>query len=518
MKNTVLILFYFHCFGCLGQAGARDTSFGLNGIGNISMINGDGTSIALQSDGKIIISGDDFSSYSDIVRYKSNGTIDSSFGTNGNVVFHIGTGSVQEPKVIVQPDNKIVVSSICEDNTGKYCFGIARLNTDGSFDNSFNGTGKLIVSFNTMGYDDYPFAIALQLDGKIVVVGRGHNNSASQYFAGVRINSNGTLDNSFGGGGKVLTAIGNPYPTATCVVVQPDGKIVVGGYTESASTWPISFAILRYNTDGTLDNSFGIGGKDTAYFGVGGSSGSNLDQDEAFAIALQSDGKIILTGSSYLASNNYSTFATLRYNNNGTLDNSFGISGKVNTQAPIGFINPGATGVIIQQDGKVVIGGTCSIPSVKRNFALVRYFITGLIDSSFGINGIVNDSITNTDAALRAICIQQDGKIIAGGGVSSRGLTIARYLSGLNVGVPPTPQQNNELLIYPNPADNNLYVHYLNAGEKPTTINIFDLTGKLILTKPCTNFTGDMDIDVTELPQGMYFVKVGSSAKKFVKE
>ena len=518
MKILLFILFTLLSSLVFSQAGNRDSTYGIYGVGQNSFPMYGIRAIAIQSDGKAIAVGESWSSAFGIVRFKTNGSLDSSFGSNGMVDIAVGAGGGWATGVKIQPDGKIVVGGQVHDNNGKWCFGIIRLNADGSLDNSFNGTGAAIVSAGNLY--DYCMAIALQPDGKIVAVAQSRSSGPPIIqFGVVRINSNGTIDNTFGTGGALMTSIGNSIAAPSCVAVQPDGKILVGGSSGLGAGPPNSFALIRYNNNGTLDTTFGTGGKDTTFFGGGGSTGSSSDDDEGYSLALQLDGKIIFAGTSNLGSDTVVPLTMLRYNIDGSLDNSFGINGKVRQIMPFGYSGYART-LLLQPDNKIVLSGVCYSPSplIGAYFVLSRYISTGSLDSTFGINGIVVDSLDHShDNEIWSSALSPEGKIIVGGN-SGVGFTIARYLSGLNVGVPPIPQQNNELLIYPNPADNNLHVHYLNAGEKPTAINIFDITGKLVLTKPCTNFTGDMDIDVIELPQGMYFVKVGSAAKKFVKE
>jgi uncharacterized delta-60 repeat protein len=234
----------------------------------------------------------------------------------------------------------------------------------------------------------------------------------------------GALDTSFGSGGEVLTSIpgaANAYGDA--VVAQPDGKIVVGGYISDSggSDASLQFALVRYNSDGTLDMSFGNKGVAETKIGKSGS--------EINGLTLQSDGKIVAVGyAAYATTPNFDeTFAVARYNPNGTLDTTFG-AGKTGivltnivtaTDISSGFEQ--AYKVAIQGDGKIVVFGDAVKENSQSYFALVRYTTTGGLDASFGNGGIVT-TLTPVGAARNALAIQSDGKILVGGGP-----VVARY-------------------------------------------------------------------------------------------
>ncbi len=196
--------------------------------------------------------------------------------------------------------------------------------------------------------------MAIQSDGKIVVA-EPYNNGSDLDFAVARYNSDGSLDTSFDGDGKVTTDI-DSGDAALAMVIQSDGKILLAGYGGGYKY----FALARYNSDGSLDNTFGTGGKVTT--DIGGS------YDLVYDIAIQSDGKIIVTGDSY--NGNYD-FALARYTSNGSLDLSFDGDGKVTT--PIGGGNDYAYDIAIQSDGKIVVAGYSDNGS-NDDFALVCYW------------------------------------------------------------------------------------------------------------------------------------------------
>jgi len=296
---------------------------------------------------------------------------------------------------------------------------------DGDLDPTFGRNGQVKTDFN--GRNDLAYGMALQPDGKVIVAGITFvgNSAEGGDFAVARYNSNGTLDRGFGVGGKVITDFGLTE-TASSVVVQTDGKIIVGG-----GTYPIfpssggQFALARYNPDGSLDTSFGTGGLVTTTFGTSGCYAS--------ALALQADGKIIAGGTNYLDFSSNSDFGLVRYNPDGTLDSSFGNGGLVSTEFD-GMLDA-ASAVLIQSDGRIVAIGSASSSATFYDFALVRYLSNGSIDTTFGVAGRVRTDFggSNLDIAY-AGALQPDGKIIAAGTTSNANgskitFGVARYNS-----------------------------------------------------------------------------------------
>jgi uncharacterized delta-60 repeat protein len=237
--------------------------------------------------------------------------------------------------------------------------------------------------------------------------------------------SGGSLDPTFGSGGLVTT----PGGPGGGEVIQSDGKLVMAGHgTDSSGTR--AFRVARYNTDGSLDSSFGSGGivtiTPTRY---GGGAGG---------VAIQSDGKIVAVGQAIVSQTrftSYPAFAVVRYNANGTLDTTFG-GGKKPTGIVVTQLtttgNEGASSVVIQPDGKIVVAGTATRSGTGDDIAVVRYNPDGTLDSTFGSGGVVFTSSSGTGAdAGNAVTLQSDGKIVVagGGGGIGLGMEVARYLS-----------------------------------------------------------------------------------------
>ncbi len=333
-----------------------------------------GYSVTVQADGKIVVAGGSTSggSYNfAVVRYNTDGSLDTGFNSTGKLVTDFGSGASDEGRsVTVQADGKIVVAGYSV--SGAYDFAEVRDNTEGSMDNALPGTGKLVTDIGS-GTTDLGYSVTVQADGKIVVAGTS-NSGGSGNFAVVRYKTDGSLDTSLGGTGKLVTDIGSgTTDVGQSVTVQADGKIVVAGYSGSGGS--NDFAVVRYNTDGSLDTSFNSTGKLVTDFGSGTS-------DMGQSVTVQADGKIVVAG--FSNSGGSTNFAVVRYNTDGSLDTSFNSTGKLVTDIGSGASDEGRS-VTVQADGKIVVAGTSN-----GNFAVVRYNANGSLDTSFNPGPAVN--------------------------------------------------------------------------------------------------------------------------------
>jgi uncharacterized delta-60 repeat protein len=244
--------------------GSFDTSFGTGGKVNNS---GSTTTFgaAVQAGGKIVIAGGDGTNLG-LARYDSGGNLDSSFGVGGKVTTSFGSsGSVGGYSLVSQPDGKLVVAGYAL-GAASADFALVRYNSDGSLDTTFGAGGKVTTDFASRS--DAAFSVTIQADGKLVAAGyTGGSGMNSSDFSLARYNVDGTLDASFGNAGKVATDISSTEQ-AESVKIQPDGKIVVAGYSYvGPAPTKSDLVLLRYNSNGSLDSSFGSGGKVVADLG-----------------------------------------------------------------------------------------------------------------------------------------------------------------------------------------------------------------------------------------------------------
>ncbi|HEX4697540.1 MAG TPA: delta-60 repeat domain-containing protein [Candidatus Udaeobacter sp.] len=380
----------------------------------------DGKSVAVQSDGKIVVAGHATVGRAyqiALVRYNVDGSLDKNFNGTGKVITAVGDGDCKGEGLALQSDGKIVVAGYSFKPGGKDRaeFTVLRYNPDGTLDSGFGESGKAITD---IGRDsDDATSVALQSDGKIVAAGRTFAPTNND-FAVARYNRDGKLDLSFNATGKATADFGK-RDYAHSVAVQSDGKIVVAGDAEHGDGR--IFAVARFNADGTPDISFNKTGKLTTDFGSGNA--------EARGVAVQSDGKIVVAG--YASPNNIENVALFRCTADGNLDTSLGGTGKVIT--PVALSGSNATSVALQSDGKIVVAGFAVDGSGRcYDFALVRHNADGSLDTSFNDGGKITTPIGNGDARCDAIALQTDGRIVAAGSASygdNSDFAVVRYNS-----------------------------------------------------------------------------------------
>jgi uncharacterized delta-60 repeat protein/uncharacterized repeat protein (TIGR01451 family) len=368
------------------NAGDLDASFGSGGIVITDFgFGARASTLLIQADGKLVVVGRggpyDSGGFL-LARYNQDGSLDASFGSGGYAIIDFGFGE-DVAGAAIDASGRIVIAGMSDGDK----IVLARYKADGNLDSTFGAGGTVVTPVSGHFYVK---DMALQADGKIVVVGdREIPALQTGYdFVALRYTATGSLDSSFDGDGFLVTDFNQPKDFGEAVVIQNDGKIVVAGFTNpeyggSFSFLNSDFCMARYKADGSLDPTFGNGGRVTSNFPVGTAC------QEA---VLQSDGKIILLG---FATNNGEDFALARYNANGSVDSAFGNSGLVLTDfggAP--FQHDRAFAAALQPDGKIVVSG-----SANGNFdsALVRYNSNGTLDTSFGTEGKVVTDIDESD-------------------------------------------------------------------------------------------------------------------------
>lgn len=372
--------------------------------------------VVVQHDGKIVAAGSSRVGSHEtmtLARYDAKGQLDPTFGDGGKVIPNL-TGTDNDYSaalaLVQQPDGKLVAAGWAYSTTVHHdVFVVARYNADGTLDAGFGDGGKTLTAFKdelNSSATDHAQAVALAPDGKIVLA--GVTGMYPPDFGVVRYNADGSLDITFGDGGKATTDFGND-DEAQAVAVQPDGKILAAGFggTQNGNQYQ-DYALARYNTDGSLDSTFGQGGKVMTDFGSG--------QDWAAAIVLRPDGKIVLAGpvvagAMFCGSDACEAFGfgLAQYNPDGSLDTHFGNKGlaahTVNT-------SEGNYALLRLPDGKLATAGHAN----NSVFSLVLYNADGSVDTSFGKKGQVTTDFTSTSTdRIYALALQPDGKIVAAG-------------------------------------------------------------------------------------------------------
>ena len=485
----------------LAQPGTLDPTFGTGGkvISSFGASSG-AYSLAIQSDGKLVACGNYYSSSGTVndfavARYNTNGTLDNTFGSLGKTTTDFAGTDDFGNSVAIQSDGKIVVAGSSGTSTMAN-FAIARYLSNGALDNTFGTSGKVITNFTS--YDDFATVLAIQPDGKIVVVGYTATGGSNWDFALARYNTNGTLDNTFGTSGKVVTHYGSDF--ACALSLQPDGKILVAGYTQVGVNY--DFALFRYNSNGTLDNTFGTSGK--VYTPIGTSD------DESFGVVLQPDGKIVLSGYTKVGSNK--NFALVRYDTIGALDNTFGTGGKVTTDF-IGGVDISYS-IALQPDAKIIAAGS-TYNAVDNDFGLIRYNSNGTLDNTFGVSGKVVTDFASEEFSY-SMALQTDGKIVLAG-VSNANFALARYDIALATEINSATDQYSGIFVYPNPTNS---IVTLSGIETESVIEVFNVLGGKVIS--VQNQSNSIDLDLSELENGIYFIKIssdtGTITKRIIKQ
>lgn len=492
---------------------------------------------------------------------QQSGTLDPTFGTNGMVQTFFGVDNFRVDVVrgiCIQPDGKIVAAGTIA-STGKRKMGFVRYNTDGNIDPSFGQDGQVVIP-GPSGLSGYVMDFELLPSGKFISLGYSFDPDASlSRPLLVKLNADGTIDNSFGNNGVALGIFAQSFLPEK-MRIQSDGKIVFAGYCND------NLAVCRYNADGSIDTGFGNAGLNVLL--LEGSINSTFAKD----LALQADGKIVVAGTYYLSSRSKCLVA--RFNPDGSLDNNFGESGIL--KISVGEGHDFLSAVEMQNDGKIVLVGHSwdkNTPKLQYSVAVVRINSNGTFDTQFGQNGVFRQqlievaenystamainpggsiyvaiSIVNgntfdmglmclnshgelhtqfsqtgfsiNDVAqddATCIALQTDGKVLVGGKASvvNQGtpFTLLRYLSDVPLTIDNSVCESTVLFrAYPTPVNDILNIDY----EGLFTVQIFDLSGRLLLAKE-----NNRSVDVSALPAGTYVIKLntetGILTERFVK-
>lgn len=509
-KTVFLFLVSATPLTCLyGQEGILDPSFDLDGMVTIDVPNSSNDvvrSMAVQPDGKILLGGHTSDGVTDnfcLIRLKSDGSLDSGFGTNGVVVTNFPYSSVGND-IAIQSDGKIILAGQTWSGS-KNQFALARYKPDGALDASFGNAGMVTTAFD---YAAYATSVKIQSDGKIIAGGTVNSSlTDGSLFALVRYTPNGSLDYTFGTNGIVTTDIApgsglSALDRINDLEILSNGKIIAAGHSGANAT------LVKYNSNGSLDTSFGEYGIETRNFSTSGNSFFN-------DIAIQESGKIIAVGA-YTAANGFSDFLVTRYSaTTGFLDNTFGNMGKLET--PLSQEQDAATSVLIQHDGKILVGGSVKTSFFK--FGLTRFDAQGNLDVTFGTNGVTQTAINPNYNQLEAMAIQSDGKILAAGpiGDSPSHMGVARYTSALlSVNDPLLPF--GAISVYPNPAINEVHVKYVLNNQGDVALELLNAQGQRIQLVERKNMPinvmNEEILKLDGLASGTYYVSIGVSNTK----
>lgn len=408
----------------LAHPGDLDTQFGTNGLVEPGLPFGEegAESVVVARDGSIYVGGatgsPSFNQPFDflLAHYTADGQPDTAWGNHGRITTDFG-GDDDIHALALQKDGKIVAAGSADlHQVGQgRSFALARYLPDGSLDQHFGTAGKVVTAFGP-GNQEIA-AVAIQGDGKIVVPGyttaatTGHPHLATI----ARYLSNGQVDTHFGAGGIATTLLGGDTSTFSAVAVQKNGRIVAAGSATANNVR--HFIVARFLKNGSADSSFGSGGSVDALFGG--------TDSHATAAAVQSDGKIVAAGMSNVGG--HYDFAVARFTGKGQLDASYGSQGR----ALVDFgSDDEARAMALQSDGKVVVAGSGGPSGSPSGFALARLTKKGGLDASFGQGGKVFTALVLPGGA-DAVALQKGSRILVAGyegQIFVSGIAMARYL------------------------------------------------------------------------------------------
>ncbi len=500
------------------QSGMLDPTFGNQGIVITDINQSDFIyDMIIQPDQKILTLGysGGFISFGGaelitVARYLPDGSLDQNFGDYGISIIKISHDNFDACYAMaLQSDGRVVLAGRTnyDDVINKYTvddFALLRLNSNGSLDSTFGNAGIVITDIG--GDFEQANSVLIQDDGKIIAAGLSVNGSISSGFTMVRYDTNGVVDLSFGTEGIVRTSI-QGHAVVTSGVIQPDGKIILAGYARTG--FPADFAMARYQQNGTIDSLFGTNGIVQTDI-----EGKNT-YDLATSMLLEPNGKIVLAGDANFTYTPYkSDIGVVRYNSDGSLDDSFGNNG-------VDIIHLGPTSQInsmaLRQDGKYILTGTSNVIDSTQNWLLVRLLQTGEPDITFGNQGIVLTDIEGDMEGSLSVAIQNDSKIVVGGannGGDYQDFVLARYIADDQTGI-----QNISPLsfsIYPNPCTNFISVDLKeNSGALNCTIS--DLFGRTIMNETLfPGLDGKILFDTRQLNSGYYLLGLTNNVKSGV--
>lgn len=506
---VVLVLLPLFSFS---QYGVPDAGFGINGVAlaDVSGFTDDITSVIVQQDGQIVMSGS--AQYTDpdggtsvlipiVCRFSATGEADTAFN------------AIMLTELTAPTFANSYFTDVLQDASGKLLFFgsrksdffIVRVLQDGTIDDNFADNGKSVIDLN--GTYDLAHGFIQQSDEKLVAVGQTLVDNLLKPVI-LRFLSDGTLDPSFGtsSGYTVIPNIAN-FGNFIDVIQQPaDGKYVAAGYYMDPVTDLNWFYLARFNNDGIIDSTFDNDGIVTMDFGPG--TNQFLSK-----IALQEDGKILATGKVYTLS---SSACVARFKADGSLDDGFQGGGK--QMLNWGVTSSSATSVMLQTDGKIVLTGYASNLTSDESFVMMRMLDNGAPDNTFGTNGITENNFGFNAAIATCSAIQPDGKLLAAG-YNGQDAMVARY-SGLFIGINSPATTGFSCNVFPNPVTDAAFLTFNMNTAATVEVSLCDATGKKLAALFGDHLAkGKQQLNLpvpSGISGGFYFCRVQAGAEQAV--
>lgn len=473
MKTTFLFLVLALAHGLQAQFGVLDPSFSGDGKLTLALTNhnASGKAVLVQPDGKILMAGsarqDESQNDFALARFNADGTPDPDFNTTGKLLLDFFGLDDFCTSATLQPDLKIIAAGYTFTGEG-FHFALARFHADGSPDLDFGIGGKVTTQVGVTGFCQ---SVVVQPDGKILIAGYALSaDSLSNEFAVMRFLADGSPDNEFGTEGKAVHGIEGSAMVANCMVLQPDGKIVLGGQKANDATLRWESAVMRLNADGSRDAGFGDNGH---VITVSPGLDNNIK-----AIALQPDSKIVVAGYTGNSPSN-NRFMLTRYLPDGALDPDFADGGML--LSAVGPLNNYAQALAVNSS-RIIAGGALS-QNGQSFFAVAAYHFDGARDLTFGNNGTAVAASGQFDS-MTSLALAEDGKIVCAGSTVINNFShfaLARFQAASTLG---TAENNfgKGFLVEPNPLAENSRLHFHLNHSETVWIDLTDVSGRVVAT------------------------------------
>lgn len=508
MKAPLPFVFLFVPLAVSAQPGTLDPTFGSNGKA-VAMVTGNyssGEAIAEQADGRIVVCGATPGSAL-LARFLPDGTLDAGFGNNGLVLTDVDAGNDFAGSVAVQPDGRIVAGGVRFNASAVGQAIVMRHLSNGTLDNSFGTGGIRTITFTGPG-SSFIKGLVLQPDGRIVACGERYTGSAWKSFV-VRLGTDGTTDSGFGIVELEVNAAGDD--NATDIALQDDGRIVVCGSTMGQAGG--GMFVVRLNSDGTFDSSFGTSGRKVLDIGGGGS-------DKGNGVRVQPDGRILVCG--VIDGSSGYRLGAARLMTDGTLDPSFATGGAA--QFDLGVDGQATPSLALQPDGRILIStanNTASAPRVK----VVRLLGDGMTDPAFGTSGIGTSNATsgnNEEAAVRTLFLSDGGIAVVGSVDTPNNIQVAvwKFSSGSGMGIA-GPLSKGSISAAPNPALDFVVLTGIARSDIRGKVMLLDAAGTA-LEADVTRSAQGLRVDTGKLAPGVYTLSFttaeGAATARFIKQ
>ncbi len=502
--KKIIFLMLFITNTLFSQNVVLDTTFGTNGItlNPVSQTNESILGLEFQSDGKIICItsfNNQNNSNISLTKYSSEGILDTSFGSNGYVYTSLNSDfPINSFKV--QNDDKIIVSGRNTENGNQ--ISIVRYNFDGTIDTTFGNNGF------SQGFSNFSDStIDIQADLKIILAG-SYSGFEGRDFGIIRLNNDGTLDETFGISGKVNYNLGIPTnntfsdDVVYSVKALSDNKIIISGYTYLNEINGNDFAMIKLNTDGSLDTSFNNSGKLIDDYG---------GSEYFVCLTIDSENNIYVGGLSSF--NSLTSVAFGKYSLDGVLVTNFGNQGKVITSSNTGNYMS-ISDIVVGQDGSIVCAGSDYNPnSLTSDMLLLKYTLNGNLDTTFDSDGIFIKDYNNLSDNLSALKIKSDGKILCGGNINlgTQSGTDSGLVQFSITNLSTSQYSKSQFYVSPNPFVNFINLNFSSIKSLELNIELFDINGRkihnLLKNKQFTSGNNQLKIDLPEsLANGLYYL------------